>query len=63
MSARRRIRTLIRYGWASTCSLIWLLLVPAGILSGASVRVVARTLDVAGGRIAAWISRLPLSLR
>ena len=63
MSARRRIRTLIRYGWASPCSLLGLLFVPAGILSRAPVRVVAGTLEVAGDRIAAWISRLPLSLR
>ena len=63
MSARRCIRILFRYVWASPCSLLGLLLVPAGFLSGASVRVVAGTLEVAGGRIAAWISRLPRCLR
>jgi len=63
MSARRCALILLRYGWASPCSLLGLLLVPAGLLSGASVRVVAGTLEVAGGRIAAWVSRLPRCLR
>lgn len=63
MSARRCALILLRYGWAAPCSLLGLLLVPAGLLSGASVRVVAGTLEVAGGRIAAWVSRLPRCLQ
>jgi hypothetical protein len=63
MAARRCARILLRYGWASPCSLIGLLLVLPSMVSGASVRVVAGTLEVAGGRIAAWISRLPRCLR
>ncbi|MHC1699290.1 MAG: hypothetical protein AB9919_14735 [Geobacteraceae bacterium] len=54
---------LLRYVWASPCSFVGLLLLPAGFLSGASVRVVAGTLEVAGGRIAAWISSLPRCLQ
>lgn len=63
MSAIQRARKLICYGWASPCSLIGLLLLLAGFLSGASVRVANGTLEVAGGRIAAWIARLPRCLQ
>jgi len=63
MSARRYARILLRYGWASPCSLIGLLLVLPSMVSGASVRIVAGTLEVAGGRIPVWVSCLPRSLR
>jgi len=63
MSAINRVRMLLRYAWASPCSIAGLPLVLAGILSGASVRVAAGVLEVSGGRTASWVSRLPRFLQ
>ncbi len=49
MSVINRLRTLLRYAWASPCSIAGLPLVLAGILSG--------------GRTASWVSRLPRFLQ
>jgi hypothetical protein len=57
------VHKLLRYAWASPCSFVGLLLLLAGFFSGASVRVVAGVIEVAGGRISSWVSRLPRCLQ
>jgi len=58
-----RVHKLFRYVWASPCSFVGLLLLLAGFFSGASVRFVAGVFEVAGGRIAPWVSRFPRCLQ
>ena len=53
----------LRYVWAAPCSLVGLLLAAAALASGATVRVMEGTLEVAGGRIPLLVSRLPKVLR
>lgn len=62
-SIMSRAMKLLRYAWASPCSIVGLLLLLAGVFSGASVRVVAGVIEVAGGRFAPWVSRLPRCLQ
>ncbi|HPX55662.1 MAG TPA: hypothetical protein PK425_03890 [Syntrophales bacterium] len=54
---------MIRYLWAGPYTLLGLLLVPAALLGGATVRPSGGTLEVAGGRFGAWITRLPPCFR
>jgi len=63
MPVMKRFRMLLRHAWASPCTLAALPLALACILSGASVRLASGVLEVAGGRTASWVSRLPRSLR
>lgn len=58
-----RAHKLFCYAWASPCSFVGLLLLLVGFFSGASVRFVAGVFEVAGGRIAPWVSRFPRSLQ
>lgn len=53
----------LRYVWASPYSLLGLLLALTAILLGATARVNAGTLKVAGGRFGLWLSRFPRPLR
>ena len=52
-----------RYIWASPYSFVGLLLLLIALLFGATVRIVDGTVEVAGGRLNAWMSRLPRSLQ
>jgi hypothetical protein len=52
-----------RYIWASPYSFLGLLLLLVALLFGATIRIVDGTLEVAGGRLNAWVSRLPHSLQ
>jgi len=52
-----------RYTWASPYSFVGLLLLFVAFLFGATVRIVDGTLEVAGGRLGAWMSRLPRSFQ
>ena len=54
---------MLRYTWASPYSLVGLLLSVVAILFGATLRIRDGTVEVAGGRIWAWVSRLPRLLR
>ncbi|HNQ85622.1 MAG TPA: hypothetical protein PLP82_05625 [Deltaproteobacteria bacterium] len=58
-----RSARIVRYAWASPYSFAGLLLALVAILSGASLHLRDGTLEVAGGRIGAWVNRLPRSLR
>jgi len=52
-----------RYTWASPYSFVGLLLLFVAFPFGATVRIVDGTLEVAGGRLGAWMSRLPRSFQ
>ena len=54
---------MLRYAWAAPCSFVGLLLTLVAILSGATARIDGGALEVAGGRISPWVSRLPRGLR
>ena len=53
----------LRYAWAAPCSMVGLLLALAALASGATVRSMHGTFEVAGGRIPLLVSRLPKILR
>lgn len=52
-----------KYLWAAPCSLAGLSVALLALLMGAQARVRDGTLQVAGGRFASFISRLPTRLR
>ena len=54
---------MIRYLWASPCSFVGLLLSLIAILFGATMHIHDGTVEVTGGRIGSWVSRLPRFLR
>lgn len=54
---------MLRYLWASPYSFVGLLLSLVAVLYGATMRIRGGTLEVAGGPISEWISRLPRPLR
>ncbi len=53
----------IRFLWASPCSLLGLIFALVALLGGASIRRYGGTLEVAGGRLGSWINALPSSMR
>lgn len=57
------ILRVLRYTWASPYSFVGLLLLLVALLLGATVRIADGNLEVAGGRVGAWMSRLPRSLQ
>lgn len=57
------ILRVLRYTWASPYSFVGLLLLLVALVLGATVRIVDGTLEVAGGRVGAWMSRFPRSLQ
>jgi hypothetical protein len=62
MSARNVIVRLPRYLWAAPCSTAGLIIVSIAVLLGAKAEFKDGTLQVVGGRLATWISRLPTRL-
>ncbi|HWQ08814.1 MAG TPA: hypothetical protein VN436_06900 [Holophaga sp.] len=63
MSPWRRIARLPLYLWAGPCSLAGLVVVSVALGMGAQARLRDGTLQVAGGRFASFLSRLPTRLR
>jgi hypothetical protein len=50
-----------RYFWAMPCSLVGLMVALVAILFGATARIDEGALEVSGGRLGEWSSRLPFS--
>ena len=63
MKIMRYTVRMLRYLWASPYSLVGLLLSLVAILFGATIRIHDGTVEVAGGRMHSWVSRLPRFLR
>lgn len=63
MQVVSRALRVLRYVWASPYSLLGLLLSLPAFLFGATARVNAGTLEVAGGRFGSWLSRFPRAFR
>ncbi len=52
-----------RYLWAMPWSLVGLMTALVAILLGATARIGEGTLEVCGGRLGEWVTRLPFSLQ
>jgi hypothetical protein len=54
---------MLRYAWAAPATLVGLACAAAALAAGASARRVEGTLEVAGGRVRAFVMRLPEGCR
>jgi hypothetical protein len=53
----------LRYAWASPATLVGLMVSAIALVLGARARCIEGAIEVGGGRLAAWMRRLPTSLR
>jgi hypothetical protein len=58
-----RIIRFARYAWAAPATAVGLAAALFAFLLGAHARVVDGVVEVGGGRLAAWVARLPKALR
>jgi hypothetical protein len=63
VTLRQSCTTLARYAWAAPATLVGVCLSVAALAIGARPRIVDRCVEVAGGRIAGCIARLPRQCR